>query len=173
MPTKTKRRAKASHEHFVEPTPERHQHGDVISPVATDVPGVKARRVETQTIIDRYRMATKNRKPLITRRQHEAAVRLYADWYNSGSAPRVVAAYEHQIPGGGDQSDRQIRARDRYQRAVQAVGIRLSGILTHVCLHDLSVSSWARKRGYAPQAGMAALHLALDTLADHYRLTDV
>lgn len=173
MAAKVKRKRSANHQHFVEPTPERYQHGDVIIPVATDIPGVRAPRIETQTVIDRYRMATKKRKPLITRRQHEAAVRLYADWYNSGSAPRVVASYEHQIPGAGDQSDRQIRARDRYERAIQAVGIRLSGVLTHVCLHDLSVSSWARQKGYAPQAGMAALHLALDTLADHYRLTNV
>lgn len=171
MAAKTKRKQPAN---FADPgPPERYQHGDTIVDVATTTPNVRAKRVETQTIIDRYRMGSKNRKPLITSRQYEAAVRLYADWYNSGSAPRVVASYEHQIPGDGDQSDRQIMARDRYQRAIQAVGIRLSGVLTHVCLHDLPVTRWAWQHGYAPQAGMAALHLALDTLADHYRLTEV
>ena len=164
MPTKTKRR-RANHQHFVEPTPERYQHGDVIQMVATDIPGVRGRRVETQTNMDRY---LKHRR--ITQRQYDAGMRIYADWRRQGGEPRVVAAYEHRIPGSGD-TDREVMARKRYTDAIQAVGKRLTGVIVHVALLDHSVGDWAREHGYRAEAGMAALHLALDTLADHYRLT--
>lgn len=165
MPPKAKRRTKPSHQHFIEPTPERWQHGDVIQMVATDLPGVRAPRVETQTNLDRY---LKHRR--ITQRQYDAGSRIYADWRRQGGEPRVVAAYEHRIPGGQD-ADREIRARERYREAMQSVGKRLSGVIVHVALLDHSVGDWARGHGYRAEAGMAALHLALDTLADHYRLT--
>lgn len=144
--------------------PERHQHGDTIRIEPADAAGVFYRRVTTQTVLDRYRARNE-----ISQRQFDAGAKLYAIWRAGGAAQRVTALYEVRIKARREISDRQAEMRHRITQVLRHMG-PLAGVLVHVCLCDAAARDWATARGDAPQAGLAVLRLALDGLADHWRL---
>lgn len=144
--------------------PERHQH-DAISQVETMQAGVKVARVETQTMLDRYL-----RGRHIEQRQYDAGMKLYAAWLASGSGQPLTGSYEFRIAGLADMTERQAEMRIRFQSALADVGRHLSPVLVHVCICDLSAKDWCSRQGHHPKGGIMALRLALDALADHYRL---
>ncbi|MEC4591625.1 hypothetical protein VPG91_11555 [Nitrospirillum amazonense] len=155
-------------------TPERRAQGDVRLE-ETMVAGVKRARVYDQTVLDRYHArgllrdaaSPGDEAERIADRRRDAARRLYADWRASGLEPTVVAGYGERLASttGEDVGAQRYIA---YRAAVQGVGIRLSPILMHVVLLDLSAAEWGRERRIHPNAVMPILNLALDTLADHY-----
>ena len=81
----------------------------------------------------------------------------------------MTAFYAVRVQGQPDISDREAELRYRVTQLLRDMGT-LSGILVHVCLCDSAARDWAMARGDAPQAGLAILRLALDGLADHWRL---
>jgi hypothetical protein len=114
----------------------------------------------------------------ITTRQHAAGDRLYLDFSRAGDLPQVVARYEQNTgrPDRGqiafrDWTPGQVQARERFEQAMQAVGLLLLPIVMHVCICDLPLGDW-RRAGMRNGDGAALLRLALDGLADHYRLPD-
>lgn len=143
---------------------ERYRHGDIIQVEATERAGISCRRVMTQSMLDRYFARSQ-----ITQRQFDAGRRLYGMWRAAGGEQRVSAFYAVRVQGQPEMSDREAELRSRVTRLLRDMGT-LSGILVHVCLCDSAARDWAVARGDAPQAGLAILRLALDGLADCWRL---
>jgi len=144
--------------------PERYQHGDRIRSEPAERAGVFRRRVTTQTALDRYFA-----RDQISQRQFDAGMRLYRLWRAGGAAPRVTMSYAPRVKGGPALSDAQAVAQRRLRELLRRVG-PLAGILVHVCLCDETARDWAAARGDAPQSGIVVLRLALDALADYWRL---
>ncbi len=149
--------------------PERYRHGDIIQSEPGEEAGVQFRRVMTQNVLDRHLA-----RDQIGQRQFDAGMKLLRLWRASGASPRVIASYGPRvhgprIDGARDMSERQAVLRGSVTEVLRAMG-PLSGILVHVCLCDEAARDWAKARGHAPQGGIVVLRLALDALADHWRL---
>lgn len=101
--------------------------------------------------------------------QARAGERLYADWFNAGRSPRVVA---NLSPVSGqppmEAQERQFDAERRFTAAIRAVGQLLSPILVHVCLLDEKAGQWAKTNGRPEGDGHALLRAALDGLVGYY-----
>ncbi len=144
--------------------PERYQHGDVIRAEPGEDAGVFYRRVATQSALDRY--LTRGQ---ISQRQFDAGLKLYRTWRAAGGAHRVTFSYELRVPGRGEITDEQAVLRQRVTEILRTMG-PLAAILVRVCLCDEAARDWAAARGDAPQAGVVVLRLALDALADYWKL---
>lgn len=124
----------------------------------------------------RPRVATRTQLEVLQARgsiaiaQARAGSRIYADWYRSGSAPRVTANVSRLIgdPIIAAGPEAQFKARQAYEQAIQAVGVILSPVVVHVCLLDLPAGEWAKQVGKPEPDGIAALRLGLDALVGHY-----
>ncbi|MFQ6018807.1 MAG: DUF6456 domain-containing protein [Kiloniellaceae bacterium] len=144
--------------------PERYRHGDLIRTEPGAEAGVFHRRVSTQSGLDRYL-----RRGQISQRQFDAGLKLYRMWRASGSAQCLIGAYGIRVQARRELSEEQAALRHRVTEVLRRMG-RLSGILVHVCLCDEAARDWAVARGDAPQAGVVVLRLALDALADYWKL---
>ncbi|MFQ5776023.1 MAG: DUF6456 domain-containing protein [Kiloniellaceae bacterium] len=144
--------------------PERYQHGDVVRTEPGRAAGTFYRRVTTQSALDRYLA-----RDQISQRQFDAGMKLYRLWRASGAAQRVIASYSPRVQARRELSDEQAALRRRVTGILRRMG-PLSGILVHVCLCDEAARDWAAARGDAPQAGVVVLRLALDALADYWKL---
>jgi len=144
--------------------PERYRHGDIIQSEPGEEAGVHFHRVMTQNVLDRHLA-----REQISQRQFDAGMKLFRLWRASGGSPRVIASYGPRVEGARDITDRQAVLRGSVTEVLRAMG-RLSGILVHVCLCDETARDWATARGQAPQSGITVLRLALDVLADYWRL---
>ena len=143
---------------------ERYRHGDVIRIEPGEAAGVEVRRVLTQSALDRYFA-----REQISQRQFDAGQKLYRLWRASGGGQRVTASYGPRVQGARELTDAQAALRNDVNGVLRRMG-PLAAILVHVCLCDEAARDWAHARGDAPQAGIVVLRLALDALADHWRL---
>ena len=86
-------------------------------------------------------------------------------WDASPSARAARAA-----PQAADPTAAQIAARDRFDAAVAAVGEGLSEVLWRVVCAGEGMRDAERALGWPARAGKLVLGLALDRLADFYRI---
>lgn len=117
-------------------------------------------------------------RPLITEVQFNAGQQLAADFWHGQLSPRVTANWSAGAPGrrmrraapgvGVEVRDAVVSARNRYYRALDAVGPELAGILVHVCCHDTGLEAAGRASGWPQRAAKVVLDLALTRLARHY-----
>lgn len=115
---------------------------------------------------------------LIDPRQFEAGERLRADYETAALGQRVTmrwdaapAARPRGRPREGlDPTAAQVAARRRFDAAVAAAGPGLSDILWRVICAGETVPVAEKALGWPARAGRLVLTLALDRLADHYRL---
>jgi hypothetical protein len=115
---------------------------------------------------------------LLTRRQFEAGEQLRGDWERSGFSARVTMQWDASPIGrqrGGsvtapDPSASQIDARKRFDGAVEAAGPGLSDILWRVVCSGEGMREAETALGWPARAGKVVLSLALDRIADFYRL---
>ncbi len=105
----------------------------------------------------------------ISRRQFDVGTKLYRLWRAAGGEQRVTFSYELRVRARPELSDEQAVLRHRLTEVLRAMG-PLAGILIRVCLCDEAARDWATSRGDAPQAGVVVLRLALDALADYWKL---
>jgi hypothetical protein len=126
--------------------------------------GVFLQRVVTQNVLDRYL-----HRGQITLRQFDAGMRLYRLWRAAGSAASLTMTYAPRTDGSRELSEEQALRRSKLTSLLRRMG-RFAEVLVHVCLCDQAARDWAVTRGDAPQAGVVVLRLALDQLADHWRL---
>jgi hypothetical protein len=126
----------------------------------------RVKRADKKTQIELYHPRS------IDLAQKNAAEKLKSDWQNSGLNPRVVAAYDSAVGGGGNNMPGMGTTARDYMLAMQAVGMILSPVLVHVVIEDQSAESWAQLKGKPLKDGIAALRLALDALCEHYRFVD-
>ena len=115
---------------------------------------------------------------LVSGRQFEAGERLLADWTRAQLAPRTTmrwdpapsatgarGAPEPIEPGLG-----QIAAKARFDAALAAAGPGLADVLWRVACAGEGLEAAERSLGWPARAGKVVLLIALDRIADHYRL---
>ena len=123
----------------------------------------------------------KDGRPLVSDAQFSAAEMLAADFWHGAAlaagspptgprwcrrtgsaAPRPARAWRCAISV--------VAARQRFHRALDAVGPELAGVLVDVCCHDMGLEAAGRAWGWPQRAAKVVLDLALTRLARHYGL---
>jgi hypothetical protein len=115
---------------------------------------------------------------LVSERQFEAGERLRADWERAQLSPSVTMRWgapplDRNARGGSarlDPAEAQVAARRRFDDAVAAVGPGLTDILWRVVCAGEGMRDAEQALGWPARAGKLVLGLALDRLADHYRI---
>lgn len=106
----------------------------------------------------------------------EAGERLRADYGFGQIAPRLGANWEAAVSGGrrgggnakADLTDDALAARQRVDRAIDAVGPELAGILIDVCCFLKGLEQAEMERGWPRRSAKLMLKTALGALARHY-----
>lgn len=117
-------------------------------------------------------------RKLIAARQYEAGERLRADYERAALGASVTMRWSPRIDGGDDRgggggltpSEAQVVAKRRFDAAIAGVGSGLSDILWRVVCAGEALPESERALGWPARSGRLVLSLALDRLADHYRL---
>lgn len=117
-------------------------------------------------------------RDLLTRRQYDAGERLRADWERAQFTPRVTMAWDAAPVSRGrggsapepDLSGAQIDARQRFHAAVASAGPGLADILWRVVCAGEGMREAESALGWPARAGKLVLTLALDRVADFYRI---
>jgi hypothetical protein len=117
-------------------------------------------------------------RDMVTRRQFDAGERLRADWERAQLPARVTMAWDAAPVsgrrGGGsasvDLTGSQIDAKRRFQDAVDAAGPGLADILWRVVCSGEGMREAESALGWPARAGKLVLTLALDRVADFYRI---
>src|SRR5690606_6439368 len=114
---------------------------------------------------------------LVSARQHDAAETLRADYERAALAPAVTMRWDasprvrRRGPGGREEPTlAQLAARRRFDAAIAAVGPGLADILWRIVCAGEGMREAERALGWPARAGRLVLTLALDRLAQHYRL---
>ena len=114
----------------------------------------------------------------VSERQFEAGERLRSDWEKAQLAPGVTMTWDAPPPGrtGRGPAERndptlaQLGAKRRFEEAVEAAGPGLSDVLWRVVCAGEGMRDAERALGWPARAGKLVLGLALDRLADFYRI---
>jgi len=114
----------------------------------------------------------------VTLRQYEAGERLRCDWERAQLDPQVTMRWDagpaRRGRGGRgaavDPSTSQIDARRRLAAAVDSAGPGLSDILWRIVCAGEGMRQAETALGWPARAGKLVLGLALDRIADHYRI---
>jgi hypothetical protein len=115
---------------------------------------------------------------LVSRRQFDAGEQLRGDWERAGLAPGVTMKWDAAPIGrqrdgsapGIDLGGAQIDARRRFDSAIAAAGPGLSDIVWRVVCAGEGMRDAETALGWPARAGKLVLVLALDRIADYYRL---
>lgn len=115
---------------------------------------------------------------LVGRRQLDAGEQLRSDWERAGLAAQVTMQWDaaplRSKRGGGsgraDLANAQIDARARFDGAIAAAGPGLSDILWRVVCSGEGMRDAETALGWPARAGKVVLLLALDRVADFYRI---
>lgn len=117
-------------------------------------------------------------RPLISDTQFEAGERLRADFTRAQMMPRTTADWSLPLAASRrnagprlDPGEAALAARERFYRALEAVGPGLADPLVDVCCHLKGLEDAERGYGWPQRAGKVVLAIALDRLAAHYGLT--
>jgi hypothetical protein len=114
----------------------------------------------------------------VSQRQFDAGERLRADWERGQLAPRVTMAWDAAPVARGrggsapkpDLSGAQMDARRRFEDAIAFAGPGLSDILWRVVCAGEGMRDAETALGWPARAGKLVLTLALDRLANYYRM---
>jgi hypothetical protein len=111
-------------------------------------------------------------------RQFAAGEQLRRDWERAGLPPSVTMCWESPPPDRNARSspeplnatEAQLAARRRFDAAVKALGPGLADVAWRVVCAGEGMREAESALGWPARAGKLVLTLALDRLADHYRL---
>ncbi len=114
----------------------------------------------------------------VSERQFAAGEQLRSDWERSGLPPRVTMSWDSAPPDRGARgpaepaaaTHAQLAARRRFDSAVKALGPGLRDIAWRVLCAGEGMREAETALGWPARAGKLVLAMALDRLADHYRL---
>jgi hypothetical protein len=137
---------------------------------------------EDESPLSRFRR-TKGRdgEPLIGAAEFAAGERLRADFTRGQLMPRVTANWSASVSlrrrgdgGGGmaEMTDAIVTARQRVDRALEAVGPDFSGLLLDFCCFLKGIEEIERERSWPARSAKLVLRLALASLARHYGLIE-
>jgi hypothetical protein len=110
---------------------------------------------------------------LVDRRQHEAGERLRGDYEAASLGASVTMRWEARVDGGGagvEPGMARVSAKRRFDGAMTAVGSGLRDVLWRVVCAGEGLPDTERALGWPTRSGRVVLTLALDRVADHYRL---
>ena len=115
---------------------------------------------------------------LVSQRQYDAGERLRADWERAQLAPRVTMAWDAAPVARGrggstgepDVTGAQIDAKRRLDDAIAHAGPGLADILWRVVCAGEGMRNAETALGWPARAGKLVLTIALDRIADHYRV---
>lgn len=152
----------------VRPTPERIAKGGVIVP-KTDRTHQAARpaRVETQTMLDRYRKRKTMDEALI-----DACERWAAIAHMTGRFPALSSNLQPRVCGAVSWlQDSQVAAgiqRDQAVRHLADWNTLHPLVMDHVCVEDGSAEGWAKRMGLKPWQGIEVLRVAAERTARYF-----
>ena len=117
-------------------------------------------------------------RKMVTRRQFDAGEQLRLDWERGGLSSRVTMQWDAAPVGrqrggsGGAEGPLagQIDARRRFHAAVEAAGPGLADILWRIVCSGEGMRDAETALGWPARAGKVVLCLALDRIADFYRI---
>ena len=157
---------------------------NVNSDLGTDELRAKSGYVETQTNIAGMnrtinttadQLQTYFRRKRISRRQYNAGDIFQQSFYAAGIGPNFTTLdlAKVRVDHGSGDADSRHMARESLYQSLKFVGQPLSRVLVHVCGHGHPAGSWSGVGDTArpDKEGMTALRLALNALAEYYRLT--
>lgn len=115
---------------------------------------------------------------MVSERQFGAGEMLRGDWEKAQLAPSVTMRWDapptgkvaRGAPAALDPATSQIAARRRFEAAIAAVGPSLADIMWRIVCAGEGMRDAEVALGWPARAGRVVLGLALDRLADHYRL---
>ena len=116
-------------------------------------------------------------EPMLTEEQYEAGERLRRDFEQARLRQHVTANWDMRATGSRRSrgapaaepiADRAIAARQRYNRALDAVGPELASVLIEVCCNLNGLSDAELALGWPKRSGKVVLLIALNTLVRHY-----
>lgn len=143
-----------------------------------DPKGSKVRRTRSVTVnLGESPLGWLMARGMISERQFAAGERLRADWTLAGLGPRVTMRWD-PAPSAAkgmpfermDPTVAQISARQRFDGAVAHIGRGLSDIAWRVICAGDGLAMAEAGLGWPKRAGKLVLGLALDRLADFYRI---
>lgn len=114
----------------------------------------------------------------ISERQHQAGEQLRLDWERAQLSPSVTMRWDAApisrgrggVKPGLQPAETQIKARERFEAAVTAAGPGLSDILWRIVCAGEGMREAESALGWPARAGKLVLTIALDRVADYYRL---
>lgn len=115
---------------------------------------------------------------MVTKRQFDAGEQLRADWERGALSPSVTMRWDAAPMTGQRRSGKsapdlhasQIDSRRRFAAAVDAAGPGLSDILWRVVCSGEGMRDAESALGWPARAGKVVLSIALDRVADFYRI---
>lgn len=153
----------------------RLQHGDVAR-LSTEAPTLVERDESPLAWLARRR--DRSGRAYLSPARVAAGERLRADFTLARMMPTVTSNWSSgrvQVGGSGagglaDLTDRALAARARLQRALDAAGSDLAGVLLDVCCFLKGLEEVERERRWPVRSAKVVLDIALGRLADHYGL---
>ena len=114
----------------------------------------------------------------LTQRQFDAGEQLRLDWERAQLGPSVTMRWDPSPIGSGggggastfSASERQLKARQRFDAAISAAGSGLSDVLWRIVCAGEGMREAETALGWPARAGKLVLTMALDRVADYYRL---
>lgn len=111
-------------------------------------------------------------------RQFDAGEKLRADWERAHLAPRItmrwdptpVAGGKRRVPALFNETEAQIAAKQRFVDALDHLGSDLSDIAWRIICGGEGTPVAEKNLGWPARSGKLVLKIALDRLADFYRL---
>jgi hypothetical protein len=115
-------------------------------------------------------------RPMLDAAQFQAGERLRADFTRGQMIPRVTANWDVSVAAGRrggdsgltDLTDAALAARLRVEKAIDAVGPELGGVLLDFCCFLTGIEQIERTRRWPARSAKLVLRLALNSLARHY-----
>lgn len=154
------------------------QHGEIVV-TSAEIDGARQpvrRNLAESPLGTIARMKDRDGKPFLPAEALEAGERLLADFTRGQLQPRVTASWEPRLAtrakgsagGQADIADSAISARNRFSRAVDAMGPELSGVAMDVCCFAKGLETVERERQWPARSAKLMLRTALLALARHY-----
>ncbi len=114
----------------------------------------------------------------LTDRQLDGGEKLRGDWERANLAPSVTMSWNITPPSGGRRgapdalsaTESQIAAKQRFDSAINHLGSDLSDIAWRIICGGEGIPAAEKNLGWPARSGKLVLKIALDRLADYYRL---